>query len=311
MFEDKMGFKQAALMPDPLTRKGVEFWLERVLGFYGEDGGVDVQIIAGQLALTPETREYIYEGDFTPREIPYVPGSRPLLEEALNEVVKPGMSDQEKALAIMRRCRDNRDRGLKGGNWSGGSEEELLKRGAIMCNEISRVFACLCQIAGLRARCMCSHISGHMMSEVEVDGRWWWVDSMQGVYCFTDAGEPASAWELWQDPTLFERQSKAQMADMRPTGPFSGDFLEAREANVAFRMTKLRDCYFHPKEAVAIGNYFVWEKDKYTFPWFRQAVDPVRLFRARRAEALNRKALGWPDYYFNPYLLDEQLKTRD
>ncbi len=311
MFEDEMGFNQAALMPDPLTRRGVGLWLERVLGFYGDDGGVDVQIIAGQLALTEETQEYVYDGDFTPTDIPYLPGSRPLLEKTLNDVVKPAMSDQEKALAIMRRCRDNRDRGLKGGNWTGGSEEELLKRGAIMCNEISRVFACLCQIAGLRARVMCAHISGHMMSEVEVDGKWWWIDSMQGCYCFTDDGSPASTWDLLQDPTLFERQSKEQLKDCRPTAPFTGDFPEARELSVAFRMVKNRDCYFHPKEAIAIGNYLVWEKDTYTFPWVREAVDPARLLRARLAEMQNRKALGWPDYYFNPHLFDEELNTRD
>jgi len=311
MFEDEMGFNQAALMPDPLTRKGVGLWLERVLAFYGNDGGVDVQIIAGQLALTDQTRDYIYQGDFTPKEILYVPGTRPLLEETVAEVVRPGMSDQEKALAIMRRCRDNRDRGLKGGNWSGGSEEELLKRGAIMCNEISRVFVLLCQVAGLRARVMGAHISGHMMSEVEVDGQWWWIDSMQGCYCFTDAGSPASIWDLWQDSTLFERQSKEQWADCRPTGPFTGDFPEARELNVAFRMAKNRDCYFNPKEAVAIGNYLAWEKDRYTFPWVRSALDPARLLRARLAEMQNRKQLGWPDYYFNPYLFNEELRTRD
>jgi len=305
-----MGFNQAALFEDPLTRRGVELWLERVLGFYGEDGGVDVQIIAGQLALNEKTREYIYEGDFTPKEIKYVPGSRPLLEKTLSEVVEPGMSERDKALAIMRRCRDNRDRGLKGGNWSGGSEEELLKRGAIMCNEISRVFVCLCQIADLRARIMCAHISGHMMTEVEVDGQWWWVDPMQGCYCFNDDGAVASTGDLKQDTTLFERQSKAHLADCRPTGPFAEDLAEAAELNVAFRMIKNRDCYFRPKEATAIGNYLVWEKDKYTFPWVRKAVDPARLFRARLAEMQNRKKLGWPDYYFNPYLFDEELKTR-
>jgi hypothetical protein len=311
MFEDTMGFRQMALIDDPLTRRGVELWLERVLGFYGEDGGVDVQIVAGQLILNGKTCEYIYQGDFTASETKYVPGSRPLLEQTVAEVVRPGMSDQEKAVALMRRCRDNRDHGLKGGNWSGGSEEELLKRGAIMCNEIARVFVCLCQVAGLRARVMCAHISGHMMTEVEVDGRWWWVDPMQGCYCLKDDGSYASAWDLMQDPTLFERQSRAQIADVRPTGPFGEECEEARELNVAFRMMKNRDCYFHPKEAVAIGNYYVWEMHRYTFPWFRQALDPARLFRARLGEMRNRRQLGWPDYYFNPYLFDEELKTRD
>jgi hypothetical protein len=311
MFEDKMGLQQAALIDDPVVRRGWELWLERVLGFYGEDGGVDVQIIAGQLILNERSREYIYEGDFTPRGIKYVPGSRPLLEQTVAEVVRPGMPDREKALALMRRCRDNRDRGLKGGNWSGGSEEELLKRGAIMCNEIARVFVCLCQVAGLRARVMCAHISGHMMAEVEVDGLWWWIDPMQGCYCFKDDGAYASTWDLMKDPKIFERQSRAQIADVRPTGPFTEGGPEAHQLNVAFRMLKNRDCYFHPKEAIAIGNYFVWEMHRYTFPWFRQAVDPARLLRARRGEMLNRRELGWPDCYFNPYLFDERLKTRD
>ncbi len=311
MFEDKMGFNQAALAEDPLTAKGVELWLERVLGSYGEDGGVDVEIIAGMLLLNSKTAEYIYEGDFTPRGIAYRPGSRPLLEKTLAPILTDGMSERNKVLAIMRRCRDNRDRGLKGGDWSGGSEEELLKRGAIMCNEISRVFVCLCQVAGLRARVMCSHISGHMMAEVEVDGSWWWIDPMQGCYCLNDDGSYASTRDLLRDSTIVTRQLPEVIADMRPTGPFNYDCPEAKKANVAYRIAKNRDCYFNPREAVAIGNYFVWEKDKYTFPWHTRPADPARLFRARRQEALNRKALGWPDYYMNPYLFDEPLKTRD
>lgn len=305
MFEDKMGFNQGALIADPLTRKGVELWLERVFGAYGEDGGVDIEIIAGMLILNDTTRDYIYGGDFTPKDIPYVKGSRPLLEKTLSEVVTPDMSEREKVLAIMRRCRDNRDRGLKGADWIGGSEEELLKRGAIMCNEISRVFVCLCQIAGLRARVMCSHISGHMMAEVEVEGAWWWVDSMQGCYCFLDDGSYASTWDLMQDPALFERQSDETVADMRPTGPFDYDCAEADAANVLFRTMSNRNSYFHPREAIAIGNYFVWEKNRYTFPWRVKPSDPARLLAARRGEMLNRKALGWPDYYYTPYLLEE------
>lgn len=304
MFEDRMGFKQAALIDDPLTKRGVELWLERVLGFYGEMGGVDIEIIAGQLILNDKTREYIYEGDFTPKALDYVPGSRPLLEATLAEIVAPDMSAREKALAILRRCRDNRDRGLKGGAFSGGSEEELLKRGAIMCNEISRVFVCLCQVAGLRARCMCSHISGHMMAEVEAEGRWWWMDPMQGCYCFKDDATPASTWDLRRDPALFDRQSAEVTADIRPTGPFCEGGPAAAAANLAHTIAKHRDCYFHPREAIAIGNYFSWERDRYSFPWFTRPADPDRLFRARVGEMHNRKALGWPEYYVNPYLFE-------
>jgi len=303
MFEEFRGLRQAELMPDEGTRRGFAAYLERIYGVYGEDGGVDIEILAGQLALTPQTRAYLYEGDFTPPEIPYVRGSRPLLEQTVAEVVSPAMSARETALALMRRCRDNRDRGLRGGNWFGGSEEELLKRGAIMCNEISRVFVCLCQIAGLRARVVCAHISGHMMAEVEVDGGWWWMDSMQGLCCLGDDGRPASAWDLWQDPSLLERQGPERLADIRPTGPFTeGDAPEIRALNVAYRLAVSRQSYFHPKEAIALGNYFVWEQHKYTYPWFQRPADPVRLLRGRLREMQIRRELGWPDFYVNPYL---------
>ncbi len=75
MFEDSMGLQQAALFPDEGTRRGFAAYLERFFGFYSENGGVDIEVLAGQLALTAETREYLYEGDFTPRALFYVPGS--------------------------------------------------------------------------------------------------------------------------------------------------------------------------------------------------------------------------------------------
>jgi len=314
MFADRMGFQQYLQCRDEGTRKGVELWLERVLGYYGENGGVDVAIIGGQLILDEETRAYCYEGDFTPRELSYLEGSRPELEAVLAELIEPDMDDMRRALAIMRRCRDNRDHGLRG-----GSEEELLKRGAIMCNEISRVFVCLCQIAGLRARVMCSHISGHMMAEVAVDGRWMWVDPMKGVYCLRADGEPASTWDLMQDPTLFERQGEDVLADIRPIGGFQvpGPAInhvarelndpEVQRANLLFTIGKNRACYFHPREAIALGNYFVWEHHRYSYPWRTQPADPLRLLRARRAEQRHRRELGWPDFYFDLMLFDEDL----
>ena len=170
MFESQRGRNQMALIDDPLTRRGCELWLERVLGFYGESGGVDVEVIDDQIILNAKTVDYLYS-EYTPLEIRYQVGSRPVLEAVVAEHVRESMSDREKALALMRRVRDNQDMGLASpGLFSGGTEEELMKRGAIMCNEVSRLYACLCQIAGLPARLHGSHISGHMMTEVYTDG---------------------------------------------------------------------------------------------------------------------------------------------
>jgi hypothetical protein len=149
------------------------------------------------------------------------------------------------------------------------------------------------------------------MAEVEVDGQWWWVDAMKGWYCFTDDGRYASTWDLIQDPTLFERQTKAMKADIRPPGPFKESGKAAEKANVDWTFFKNRYCYFHPKEAVCIGNYYAWEMAKYSFPWFKEGADPDRLFKARVAEAKNRRELGWPDGYFDPYLCDAKMVTKD
>lgn len=233
-----------------------------------------------------------------------------MLEQVVNLTIRPGMSQRDKALALMRRVRDNQDHGVRRpGLFAGGTEEELLKRGALMCNEVSRLYVCLCQIAGLPARLHCSHISGHMMTEVHIDGKWAWIDPMKGMAPVLDNDEPASAWDLTRDPKLFERQPASFWDDVRPPHIHFGT--EQRDVrNLALQMAACRDCYFHPREAQAIGNYFVWDQAKYTYPWHIEPADPVRLGDARHAEQLNRRALGWPLHYYNAYLFDEELKMR-
>jgi len=311
MFEEYRGRNQQSLIDNPLTRRGVDLWLERVLGFYGENGGVDIEIINDQLTLNAKTVDYLYS-EYTPLDLHYKPGSRPMLEAVVAEHASAGMTARQKALALMRRVRDNQDLGLARPDlFYGGSEEELLKRGAIMCNEVSRLYVCLCQIAGLPARVHCTHISGHMMTEVYTDGKWGWIDPMKGLAAVRDDDQPASVWELWKDPNLFERQPREVWAEFRYPIilPFIGR--DRRDPkNAAKTMAAMRDCYFHPREAHAMGNYFVWDHARYTYPWRIEMSDPVRLENARHAEMLNRKALGWPDFFYNQHLFDEKLKMR-
>ncbi len=310
MFEDNRGRKQATLIDDPLTRKGVGLWLDRVLAFYGDPGGgVDIEIIDDQIIMNEKTVEYVYSA-YTPLDIRYVPGSRPMLEQVVASCLRPEMSEREKSLALMRRVRDNQDCGLARPDlFYGGTEEELLKRGALMCNEVSRLFVCLCQIAGLPARVFCSHISGHMMTEVYCSGRWCWIDPMIGVAPVKDNDEPASAWELHLDRRLFERQPQRVWDDIRAYGKFlSEDVRDVRHRS--FLLASYRDCHFHPREANAVGNYFVWESGRYTYAWRIVMADPEKLHRARNAEQVNRIALGWPAHYLSCYAFDETLSPR-
>ena len=302
MFEDKMGFDQHLMCDDPDTRQGVLNWVERVWGGYGKDTKcVDLQIIEGQLILNEKTTDYIYS-DFTPLEIKYQPGSRPFLEKVLAEVIKPDMTEREKFLAIMRRCRDNRDDANPRIQFSGGNEEDLIKRGAIMCNEISRVFVVLCQMSGIPARVVGCHIAGHMMSEAYVDGKWCWCDSMKGMYAQLDDGRLASFWELWQDRSLVDRQPEDVIEDHRPIGDPPKELLDyyRRRARIS-----LRECYLHPKEAAAIGNYYAWEQAKYDYPWHTGDGDRVQREKAVIAENTMRMKLGFPMSKFLMMELEE------
>jgi hypothetical protein len=295
MIEQQRGLQQHLLCDDPATCDGVKFWLERVLAAYGAEPCVDIQVIAGQLILNRKTADYLYTR-FTPLKLRYKPGSRPFLEKVLTAVVRPSMSGKEKFLAILRRCRDNRDAASPKIQFFGGTEEELVKRGAIMCNEISRVFVVLCQIAGLPARLVASHITGHMMAEVFVDGCWAWCDPMKGLYMLRDDGGFASMWDLVQDPGIVDRQTAAVWNDCRPVGSREDPaFARLRKAQA---QAYLRDCCLHPREAFAIGNYFAWDHAKYDYPWHTAAADPKRLDAARIAETTLRMKLGFPAHYF-------------
>jgi hypothetical protein len=148
-----------------------------------------------------------------------------------------------------------------------------------------------------------------MMAEVYADGRWTWIDPYFGLAPVLDDGRPASAWELLQDPKLFERQPQKVWDDLRPPGNvFGGPERESR--NLMYWMARFRECYFNPLEAAALGNYFVWEHAGYTYPWRTDAADAARLREARRREALNRQALGWPEWFANPLVFNETLCPR-
>lgn len=131
----------------------------------------------GMVRLCPETEPILYGSDFSPRSLSYVAGSRPELEVIVNTF--PDHSHTAIAKAAMQWVVDNiahpqiigplpPNRGL--------SEEDLIKSRVGWCNEQSRVFIALCQIAGVPARlCFLFHDNarcGHTVAEVSLEGKW-------------------------------------------------------------------------------------------------------------------------------------------
>ena len=311
MFEDMMGFNQHLLCDDPQTRQGCLNWMERVRAGLGDDNScVDIQLIKHQLMLNKKTVDYIYS-DFTCMEDKYVPGARPFLEKVLAEIITPDMSEKQKFLAIFRRCRDNREAARPEVKFSGGTEEELIKRGVVTCHEISRVFVVLCQIAGIPARLTCTHIYGHMMAEAFVDGKWAWCDPRHGSHAYADDGTLASFWDMICDPTIIDRQERSVWDESRPSYYLSEDIATAFAEQIKARQQAIiRECTFHPKEAFAVGNYYVWDHATYDYPWAFGSADPVKKEAVLRKESAMRVSFGYPPSYWDYRCHSEPLRVK-
>ena len=134
-----------------------------------------------------ETAKFLY-GDYTPLRVEYRPGSLPSYERLVQEYTRGKTGQRDKALALLTRAMAERfphptmpplgphcraDRGLL--------DEELLKSGCGFCNEQARVFARLCQVAGIPARLVylfyADQRTGHTICEIHVDGRWAMADA--------------------------------------------------------------------------------------------------------------------------------------
>jgi len=189
------------------------------------EGTVDHVIFDEAVVLQPETAQAIYS-DFTPLDQPYVPGSRVFLEKVVEQVTAGLKTEREKAIALMDWCRDiplvygrHGTAFSEGGGeiFHGGAEEEVIRKGSTMCNEVARVLGILAQIAGMPSRYV-GHMlmidydnprsgTGHGVNEIYVDGAWAYFD-IRGRYYLKDDGSFASAWDLICDPQLVTRQSE-------------------------------------------------------------------------------------------------------
>jgi len=223
-------------------------------------GSVDHAFFDQGVALQPATAECLYS-DFTPLEQPFTPGSRPFLEKLAAAVTDGLGTDRDKAVALMEwtwRMRANYSHPA-GEPFHGGSEEEVVRKGSDMCNEMARVLIVMAQIAGLPSRYV-GHMtpldfdnpatgSGHGVCEIRVDGAWAYFD-VRGR-CFEKAdGSLASAWDVVTDPDLLDRQSDAIKAHMDPRGS----------------LERAKHLYA-PGAAHIIVNYLAADHAKYDYSW--------------------------------------------
>jgi transglutaminase-like putative cysteine protease len=143
--------------------------------------GIDRAQTHSMIRLCEETEAILY-GDFSPRRVRYVEGSRPRLQEIVHRLHK----DPLRAMQWVREhvqhpnfaCKScPPDRGM--------SEEQLIDSGIGWCNEQSRVFIALCELMEIPARlAFLFHANGrtsHTATEVRLDGKWVMFDVTHGV----------------------------------------------------------------------------------------------------------------------------------
>lgn len=219
---------------------------------YGE--AVEYQLRREAVVLCPQTADFLYGEEFTPREARYVRGSRPQLEKTVNEITEGMDSEREKALAIMRFCRDlHKERKL---SWDqsifGGTEEQLIARGEILCETVSRLAVALWEVAGLPGRIILHVGGGHYTAEVQVEGRWAYMDPRFGIYFLNSEGEFASLWEIWHQPGIIHEQSEEVKS-------------EVVEYSTWEERVSRCERFFDPREINMLINYSLADSSGYSY----------------------------------------------
>ncbi len=222
---------------------------------YGNN--VEFQLRQRQILLCPQTVDLLY-GPVAPKVARYVPGSRPTLERVVAKSTAGCETTRDKVLAIMRTCRD-----LYDARWYtdafetryvyGGTEEQLVAKGEILCECLGRLMVALCEVAGIPGRIVMHDIGGHICSEIFVDDHWAYVDPRCGVYFVKPNGSFASVWELWNDPSLIRSQPEAVKKDV------------ARWWTWEQRARACERKYFHPAEVNGFEHYSLADSEQYSY----------------------------------------------
>lgn len=219
---------------------------------YGDN--VDFQLLHEQVLLCEETKGYMYSA-FPPTRTKYRRGSRPELERVVDTAVKGCASERDRALQLMRFCRDLYKKFHGQLLFYGGTEEELVKKGEQLCETLARLMTALCEIAGIPARIIMHVVGGHVVNEVYLEGAWAYIDPRVGLYYVHDDGRFASTEDLRQNPHLLSRQAEAVKRDI--SARWTWDERERRN----------KEALFHRNEIFVIKNYSLADSGRFNYEW--------------------------------------------
>ena len=245
------GVNSASMIAEEKSRTAFLLWARKVKQFFRD--GVDGTSPDEQVILCNATADYLYS-KFTPTRVNYEKDSRPFLEKIVTQVTAELTSDKERVLALMRFVRDLEPNPQRKDLFVGGTEEDIIKKRAWVCNEKARALIILWQVAGFPARFVGHHIGGHAATEVYFNNKWAYVD-VRGLYFIKKDGQFANTWEIWNNPSLIMSQKPEIYLEMPP----------------GYNIDNTKNMYFHPSEVIGINNYFVSKAGSYDYSW---QIDP-------------------------------------
>ena len=239
---------------------------------------VEDQLHENVVVLCAETADFLYTR-FTPTEVNYHQGSRPVLEATVREVTADCVTDREKVLALLRYVRDIYKQPSSDDESSlrGGTEEQLLESDPRLCEFQSRLLAALWQVAGFPARRVAHFIGGHAVTEVYFEDKWAYID-IRGIYVLKPDGKFASTWEIWTHPEWIQNQSEEVIADRVQEGdPSLGDI---------YRWDNTPNQYFHPNEVTTIMNYDISQAAQYSYGLVKRHRDKSQEAERKRQQVV-------------------------
>jgi hypothetical protein len=182
--------------------------------------------------LCDETRAFLYGGDFGKITRGYVKGTHGVLEGYIDSLIRDGMSDGEKVIALSQ----SMYRELPGRYprvpvfLYGESDQETLLKGGGHCSCKARLLCAMCQMMGISARPVMMWtwrdrtgpspekiMGGHTVVEAYIDGRWGFFDPEHHLYCF-DGKRFYSVDEIKRTPEVFTDMPEAVVKAMEPVG---------------------------------------------------------------------------------------------
>jgi hypothetical protein len=193
-----------------------------------------VRISRNGVMLCDATEAYLYDPakKFGFISKPYKRGTRQVLEDYIDSVIKPGMDDAEKAIALSQSMHyDLPARHTKVKPFLyGESDEDTVLKGGGHCSCRGRLLSALCQVLGIPARPAMmwvwtdrakdpeTFLGGHTVAEVFLGGRWGFFDPQHHLYCRTHNGSFRSIAEIRREPALFTDMPKAEVERMQAVG---------------------------------------------------------------------------------------------